>query len=140
MSDVKRWDCFSEGMREGYGEQYVLTSDYDALRAEVERLRKGIEQWASECSNCGGTGLAVVVRGKLVDEEVCDECVDIRALLSPALGEGTVPSAHEKCCCGEHYLAGRSNPESFMVDGRLHRRGKPCYVPAQLPALPEVKP
>lgn len=33
-SEVRRDDCFSDGMREGYGERYVLASDYDALLAE----------------------------------------------------------------------------------------------------------
>lgn len=38
MSDVPRFDCFDDGMREGYNESWVRSSDYDALRAERDAL------------------------------------------------------------------------------------------------------
>lgn len=41
MSDVPRFDCFDDGMREGYNESWVRSSDYDALRAERDALAKG---------------------------------------------------------------------------------------------------
>lgn len=39
MSDIPRFACFSDGMREGYNESWVRSSDYDALRAERDALR-----------------------------------------------------------------------------------------------------
>ena len=40
MSDVPRFDCFDDGMREGYNERWVRSSDYDALIAERDALAK----------------------------------------------------------------------------------------------------
>lgn len=39
MSDVPRFDCFDDGMREGYSERWVRSSDYDALRAKRDAQR-----------------------------------------------------------------------------------------------------
>lgn len=62
--------------------EFVRVEHYRALKEQNERLLSGIREWASECTQCRGTGvlqhteLGVGEKGKR-----CPECIDIRALL-----------------------------------------------------------
>lgn len=58
-------------------------------KAEIERLRAGIQRWASECSDCDGKGYSMLLLqgiGGPATKTDCAECADIRALLQPASG------------------------------------------------------
>ena len=52
MSDVPRFDCFDDGMREGYNERWVRSSDYDALRAKRDALAKDAARYRWLRRNC----------------------------------------------------------------------------------------
>lgn len=78
--------------------KYVLASDYAALaaskataEARIAELTKLVEQYASECGECGGDGKRVPLdqfgNTDPANTMSCHECADIRAALrSPDTG------------------------------------------------------
>ena len=87
-------------------ERYAHACDPSTIRALLDRLHlleKMMEQWASECADCGGKGYTTTIYGgsgwgsggpnSCVEHEPCPECADIRALLPSA---PSIPTTEEK--------------------------------------------
>ena len=73
---------------------YVQWDDYDSLLALNAELLAAVEEAASECAECGGTGMHTVhIDGSDThaacdaDEQACPDCADLRALIARAKGE-----------------------------------------------------
>ena len=63
MSDIPRFACFSDGMREGYNESWVRSSDYDALCAranENELCAAAVVEIRRLCKEIMGGNLSFV--------------------------------------------------------------------------------
>lgn len=119
MSGTKRYDCELPVIAVGHGETSETTSmvkaeDYDALRAEVERLRGAINEWQSKWeSEAARSGLLL---GRLAERDaLLHDCaggmppwetvLKIKALLS-ASAEPACPECH-----GKRRLKDPGNPE-----------------------------
>lgn len=76
---------------EGYDDREETLANARLIAAAPELLAM-VQQYASECAHCGGTGViqrTVVISG-CEDErdDDCPDCADIRALIAKAKGEG----------------------------------------------------
>jgi hypothetical protein len=78
---VERYDCFQQ--QTPFGE-WVRYTDYAALLAERDRLKKTVEHYRDKCRSCGGTGS--VPSGYDYTDRDCDTCAEAVAAL---LEEGT---------------------------------------------------
>src|SRR5690349_13759444 len=79
---VKRYDSMGFVAELGL---YVRWADYDDLATQLRELRAMVERYASECGECGGTGVSVSYRhdisgGQRITAD-CLDCADIRAAL-----------------------------------------------------------
>ena len=65
----------------------AVTAEDAALMAAAPKLLALAEQYASECSECNGTGMRLVEQPSFDGEtELCPECAEIREVIINALG------------------------------------------------------
>ncbi|KKM60160.1 hypothetical protein LCGC14_1544610 [marine sediment metagenome] len=90
---------------------------YHELKAEVERLRGGIQKLIDECQACGGEGERSMVPGGM---RKCMECLGLRELICPG-----IPIEHQ-IVCGE---CGATFDARNLSDVMYHEVHEPIEAP-----------